>query len=538
MLIALAQINPIIGDWEGNYQLHIQAIQKAIEQQADLVVFPELSLCGYPPMDLLTYPSFVAQGAIYAEKLCKSYPQIAILIGMPIVNLAENQKSLFNASMWLCGGLMQVAAAKTLLPDYDVFNECRYFENNRQFSPILYKNKLIGVSICEDLWHDATGHYSINPIAKWQELGCDLHINMAASPFELNKQASKLSLLQQASKILNQPLIYVNQIGANTDLIFDGASCVLSPTGVCMLAPSFKADVYFWNLENETSLKQVIYETEMSQIEAALTLGISDFFAKNGFKKAVIGLSGGVDSALVTYLAAKALGPKNVTAILMPSAFSSEHSITDSLDLAKNLGIEVQTLSINTLYEGATTILAPYFANLPFSVAEENLQSRLRGLLLMAWSNKFGHILLNTTNKSELAVGYGTLYGDMCGALSVIGDLFKTQVYALCHHINENKIIIPKAILTKEPSAELRPNQKDIDSLPPYTQLDAILEAYLIKNWEEKELIDAGYDVQTVKRVLKLVKQAEFKRFQAAPVLKISSKAFGQGRVMPLVAKY
>ena len=546
MKIAIVQFNPLIGDVSGNAKRIISFIQQAKSEQADLVVFPELSVCGYPPLDLLDYSSFVSDCELAIEAIAASCLGIAALVGSPQMNHGAG-KPIYNAAWFINDqGKVEKVFHKTLLPNYDVFDESRYFEPNQTFETVFFRNKKIGITICEDIWFNAPkkgflngglGAYALNPLDKIKELNPDFVINISASPFAAGKFSERIRLVTQNANFLNCPMVYVNQCGANADLIFDGASMVALPHNqILHQSVSFDEVMDYVELFNNIPAKAALEPIPMHEIEAALLLGIKDFFRKQGFKKAVLGLSGGVDSALTLYLAVKALGAENVLPVMLPSQFSSNHSISDSLLLCERLNCIPEKIEIEKPFKELLTALEPVFENRPFSLAEENIQARVRGTLLMGISNKLGHILLNTTNKSEMAVGYGTLYGDLCGGLGVLGDLYKTEVYELCEYVNRESEIIPRNILDKAPSAELRPNQKDQDSLPPYPLLDNVLKLYVEGRMLAPEIISRGYDANVVNRVIKLVNSSEYKRKQTPPVLRISEKAFGSGRRMPLVS--
>lgn len=545
MRITLAQLNYHTGNFDLNTQKIIEAIGKAKLENADLVVFSELSVCGYPPRDFLEFNDFINLCTQSVELIAKECDGIAAIVGAPTVNPKAEGKDLYNSAYFLADGKVQQIIHKTLLPNYDVFDEYRYFEPNNIFEIINYKGKKLALTICEDLWNLTDNPmYITSPMDELIKQNPDCIINIAASPFSKVQINTRLNVLKNNAIKYQLPLFYVNHIGAQTQLIFDGGSCVLNSKGeVVNQLKHFEEDiisVVLNDLENQNAFieisetKQINYQ----DIERALVLGIKEYFRKQGFAKAIIGLSGGVDSALVVYLAAKALGAENVLAVMLPSQYSSDHSVSDSQKLIQNLGIKSDLISIENTFNALQQTLSKQFENTEFGIAEENMQSRSRAVILMALANKFGYILLNTSNKSELAVGYGTLYGDMCGGISVIGDLYKTEVYELCDFINRNEEIIPKNILTKAPSAELRPNQKDSDSLPDYELLDAILNYYIEDRKGPNEIIKLGFGEELVKRTLKMVNNNEWKRLQAPPVLRVSSKSFGPGRRMPLVAKY
>lgn len=549
MKIALAQLNYHIGNFEENAQKIIAHIHKAKADNADLVVFSELCICGYPPLDLLEQRDFIDTCLHTAQQIAQKCSNIAAIIGCPTLNEGEKGKQLFNSALFLHNGSIQQCVNKTLLPTYDIFDEYRYFEPNTEFSIIEYKNTKIALTICEDLWDNQVVEtafakdkiYKISPLEKLHSQEPDIVINIAASPFSYNQDYLRTKVLQDNARQYQVPILYVNQIGANTEIIFDGCSKIVNPNGeVVYEMAEFDEDycvLYSEQLNMPATQKTESYH-KIQKIHDALLLGIRDYFKKNNFKSAVLGLSGGIDSAVVLALAAKAIGEKNIRVLLLPSEYSSSHSIDDAIQLANNLGVRYDIVPIHNLYESAIQSLEPIFENRPFSIAEENIQARLRGLLLMAVSNKFGNILLNTSNKSEAAVGYSTMYGDMNGSLSMLGDVYKTDVYKLAEYINKDKEIIPHNTIQKPPSAELRPNQKDSDSLPDYDTLDAILFEYIEKKLSLHEIIDQGFDEQTVIKTIRLVNANEYKRFQFPPILRVSSKAFGFGRRIPLVAKH
>jgi NAD+ synthase (glutamine-hydrolysing) len=543
--ITLAQLNYHTGNFELNTQKIIEAINNAKSEQADLIVFSELSVCGYPPRDFLEFQDFINLCLQNVNIIAEQCVGIAAIIGSPTVNPKIEGKDLYNSAYFLADGKVQQIIHKTLLPNYDVFDEYRYFEPNRVFEIVNYKGKKLAITICEDLWNlNANPMYIQCPMDELIKQQPDCIINIAASPYSKVQINTRLEVLKTNAMKYNLPLFYVNHIGAQTQLIFDGGSCVLNINGkVVKQLRHFEEDTIMVDLDAINSMESMLENNDNEKInyqniEQALVLGIKEYFRKQGFKKAILGLSGGVDSALVVYLAAKALGAENVMAVMLPSQFSSDHSVSDSEKLVENLGVKSDLISIENTFDALQNTLSKQFENTEFGIAEENMQSRSRAVILMALANKFAYILLNTSNKSELAVGYGTLYGDMCGGISVIGDLYKTEVYALCDFINRNEEIIPKNILTKEPSAELRPNQKDSDSLPDYEVLDAILNHYIEERKGPQEIIALGFDEALVLRTLKMVNTNEWKRLQGPPVLRVSSKSFGPGRRMPLVAKY
>lgn len=552
MKIAIAQLNPKIADLAGNAQKILEAAQTAAAQGARLLLTPELSLCGYPPRDLLLNPGFISAMAITLQQLAKDLPSnLAVLVGTASPNLKAHTtggKSLFNSIALLENGQIKQIFHKRLLPTYDVFDENRYFEPGLQASYFTLDNVDIGVTICEDLWNDeeflGKRHYPVNPIADLAILRVDIIVNLSASPYSVGKQQYRESMLKHSAVRFAQPMIYTNQVGGNDDLIFDGRSFALNRQGeiVCR-GPGFTTDlviVEFDEAQRDLQLSAVSpeYESEESEIWQALVLGVRDYAQKCGFSQVVLGLSGGIDSALVAAIAASALGNKNVLGVLMPSPYSSEHSISDALALGGTLGIQTRIFQIGELMQGFDHTLADLFAGTEFGIAEENIQSRIRGNLLMAIANKFGYLLLSTGNKSEMAVGYCTLYGDMNGGLAVIADVPKTRVYRLCEWLNRHSEIIPQNILTKAPSAELKPGQLDQDSLPPYEILDDILEHLIHNHQSAAQIVAAGHDPIIVNRVIKMVARAEFKRRQAPPGLKITDRAFGTGWRMPIASNW
>ena len=549
MNIALAQLNFHIGHFEDNAQKIIQAISRARSEHVDLIVFPELAVCGYPPLDLLACDAFVANCEAALEEIAKHSTGIAVIVGCPTRNPNRIGRKLQNSACFLGDGKILSVHHKALLPNYDVFDECRYFEPGHSFTCIEFRGKKIALTICEDLWNlDDSALYAKGPMDDLFPEKPDFIINIAASPFAKGHATERKKVLHANASKYRIPLFYVNTVGAQTELVFDGGSLVMNKDGNCVAEMKyFKEDFQVFELDWVKTARAVPFqsellftdnpESEVRQMHDALVLGIRDYFRKMGFSKAILGLSGGIDSAVVYALAAEALGVKNVLAVLLPSEFSSEHSIADAISLCNNLGGKWQNISIAGPVEATLHVLNPLFEETTPNITEENIQARIRGILLMALSNKFGYILLNTTNKSEAAVGYGTLYGDMCGGLAVLGDVFKTRVYRLANYINREREIIPQNTIDKAPSAELRPDQKDSDSLPEYDVLDAILEAHVEQHKSEKEICEYGYEPSLVNHVLTLVHRAEYKRFQMPPVLRVTRKAFGPGRRFPLVAK-
>ncbi len=540
--IALAQLNFTIGDFESNTAKMADVLFQAKQDKVDLVVFSELSVCGYMPDDLLDYPSFIEKCEHALEAIARACDGIAAIVGGVIRNPGKG-RLLQNAACFMYNGKIQHTVAKTLLPTYDVFNEHRYFQPETTSQIIEYKGVNIGIAICEDLWDVYNDfEYPVSPGQALKELGAQLIINPSASPFHIGKQSLRNRVFGGQAARFDLPVLYVNQVGVHTELLFDGSSRAVNGNGeVVIQAPSFEETVVYADFEDgKFSIgKSVPLDTDdTAQLYKALVFGIKDYFSKMGFTHAILGSSGGIDSAVVQALASAALGADCVHPVLMPSMFSSDHSVSDAEKLSANLGNEAITIPIKSLYDGYMEALSPVFQGKPFNLAEENLQARSRAVLLMAISNKLGYILLNTSNKSELSVGYSTLYGDLCGAISVIGDVYKNQVYALARYINRNQEIIPVNIIEKAPSAELRPGQKDADSLPDYDVLDELLKHYIEEKKGIEELITMGYDQTVVNKVVALVNASEYKRYQAPPILRVSNKAFGKGRLMPLVAKY
>jgi len=552
MKVVLAQLNYRIGDFEGNLAKMIRATREAAAEGAGLVVFSELSICGYPPLDLLEKKDFIDNCLSCIDQLAETVdPDLGVLVGGPEPNPGKEGKMLFNSAFFLHSGQVRQVFRKSLLPTYDIFDEYRYFEPNRGFEILEFRGKRLAVTICEDLWDEQPFEneyarsrlYTTNPLEELFRLDPDAVINLAASPFSHRKMESKQAIFTGKAKRYKLPVLYCNQVGAQTELIFEGGSMAVDSAGrVSERLPFFKEGDLLIDLDELIQSGAANDAGHIpDRIEAmagALICGIRDYFEKMGFQKATLGLSGGIDSAVTLALASEALGPEHLHVLLLPSEYSSDHSINDSVEMARNLGVTYNILPIESVFKQFRETLHPLFQDLPEDVAEENIQARIRGILLMALSNKFGNILLNTSNKSETAVGYGTLYGDMSGGLSVLGDVYKTDVYLLARHLNVRKTMIPENIITKAPSAELRPDQKDTDSLPPYEVLDQLLEAYIEKQLPREKLLDLGFEPALVKRIIALVNQNEYKRYQTPPILRISSKAFGIGRRLPLVAKY
>jgi NAD+ synthase (glutamine-hydrolysing) len=542
MKIAICQLNYKVGDIEGNTSKIIDAYNRAVSDGADLALFSELAICGYPPQDLLDYPHFIYKCFQALLQLAEITNETAIIVGCPLYSDLEKGKKLYNSAVVLQHGVIKDSFSKTLLPTYNIFDEYRYFEPNEEFRVLEFKGLKIAITVCEDLWDiDKPNLYKVSPMENLKLLGPDLIINISGSPFSYKHIENRRELMQQNALKYDLPLFYVNQIGANTDILFDGGSMFINRDGVIAEELEyFEEDYKLVNWKPDMGYQSHSHNyknDDIALIYNALKMGLVDYFGKSGFKKAILGLSGGLDSAVVTAITADALGSDNVLPILLPSKFSSDHSINDSVGLCKNLGMDYKTIAIQDIVQSFETLLEPMFKDTKRGVAEENIQARTRGNILMAISNKFGHILLNTTNKSEAAVGYGTLYGDMCGGISVLGDVYKTQVYKLAEYINRNGEIIPQNILDKPPSAELSPGQKDSDSLPDYSLLDKILHLYIESLLGPETIIDLGFDADIVNRIVKMVDRNEYKRFQVPPILRVSDKAFGIGRQMPVVGK-
>ncbi|NGP89327.1 NAD+ synthase [Fodinibius halophilus] len=550
MKIRLGQLNTTIGDLEGNFELIKKAMNDAENSSVDLLILPELVVCGYPPMDLLERPQFLDAVYDINERIIGHTKNASpVLFGTVTPNTAKSGRKCYNSAILADGGEVSAVVNKALLPTYDVYDELRYFEPANTFECINFKGRKLGITVCEDIWHNfelSYLSYDVNPVKELAEAGAEAICNVSASPYAQNKPAKRQKMLQQHARKWNIPVFYANQVGGNTELVSDGDSMAIDADGDlvsrCALFEEDFTDLY-WE-EKEPTLRSESNDTvevpiPIAQMFKGIKVGLRDYLKKTAISdKVILGLSGGIDSALVATIAVEALGKANVVGITMPSEFSSEGSISDSEKLAENLGIPCHELPIGEVYNQFNELLNPFFKDTDFGVAEENLQPRIRGTLLMAYSNKFGHMLLNTGNKSELATGYCTLYGDMSGGLGIIADLYKTEVYEMAHWLNNeyfNETVIPKNILEKPPSAELRPDQKDADSLPEYEVLDAILKAYIEDQASVEDITDRGYDSTVVKQIVVLVDNMEYKRFQAAPALKMSSKAFGTGRRVPIV---
>ena len=570
MKIFLAQQNYHIGNFESNTRKIIEAVKRAKAMGADLAVFSELSICGYPPRDFLEFSDFIEQCESAIKSISEYADTIGVIVGAPQRNPAAEGKDLFNAAWLLSDKKVQAVVHKTLLPTYDVFDEYRYFEPAYEWNVIPFKGVNIALTICEDIWNLGDNPlYRICPMDRLMSQQPQVMINISASPFDYDHDEDRKEVIRQNVKKYRLPIVYCNAVGSQTEIVFDGGSLVYSGKGELIREMKyFEEDEYLANLDlskkgdaadvdatvhgeafdkemrvsktkdPDQVINYLTNENNIGQIHKALLLGIRDYFDKMGFRKAILGSSGGIDSAVTLALACEALGKENVLAVLMPSPYSTPHSVDDAKELSRNLGNPYEIIPIKDIYESFLTALKPQFKDLPFSVAEENIQSRARGNLLMAIANKFGYILLNTSNKSELATGYGTLYGDMAGGLSVLGDVYKMQVFALAKFINKKGGVIPDNIITKPPSAELRPNQKDSDSLPEYDLLDKVLYQYIERRQGPGEIISMGIDESLVKRVLKMVNVNEYKRNQFCPIIRVSAKAFGVGRRVPIVGKY
>jgi NAD+ synthase (glutamine-hydrolysing) len=558
MKIFLAQQNYHIGNFDNNIEKIICAIEEAKKQGGDIIVFSELCVCGYPPRDFLEFDDFINKCYAAVEEIKQHADTIGVIIGAPDKNTIPKGKDLFNAAWFLFEKSVKGVAHKTCLPTYDVFDENRYFEPAYEWNVVEFKGKKLAITICEDIWNLGDNPlYRICPMDELMKQQPDIMINISASPFDYTHDEDRKAVVKATVVKYKLPMFYCNATGSQTEIVFDGASLVFDKVAnLCGQLPSFQSALQSFILKDDGMIEgpvlepasnaappeiipPVLKETlNINQVYAAIVMSIKDYFFKMGFSKAIIGSSGGIDSAVTIALACEALGATNVRAVLMPSPYSTGHSVSDAEMLSKNLGNPYDILPIADIYEAFLQGLKPIFNDLPFSVAEENIQSRTRGNLLMAIANKFGYILLNTSNKSELATGYGTLYGDMAGGLGVLGDCYKLQVYSLAKYINRDKVVIPANIINKPPSAELRPDQKDSDSLPDYEILDKILYQYIELRHGPKEIKAQGYNPALVDRILKMVNLNEYKRNQFCPIIRISPKAFGVGRRVPIVGKY
>lgn len=547
MKITIAQLNPVVGDVRGNLDKIINVLRENTSK-SNLIIFSELFLVGYPPKDLIERKSFmnrVQEAVAELQQISRSYPETGILFGTPWPTYRSIGKGCANAALLLCNGEILLNQEKSLLPTYDVFDEARYFDPAEKIALIEFKGEKLGITICEDAWNEEgfwpnqRKAYKADPVDELVALGATMLINISASPFQAGKEAVRYDLIANQAKKHGLPFAFINQVGGNDELVFDGGSMIFAGTGAPLcLAPFFKEYIQTIDTEKAADSENIFERPcEIEMVHQALVLGMHDYLTKCGFSKAVIGLSGGIDSALVCFLAVEALGKENVLGITMPSPYSSAGSIADSQQLADNLGIQIKNIPISGIFESYLNCLTPYFDGKKPDATEENIQARIRGNIVMAFSNKFGYLALSTGNKSEMAVGYCTLYGDMSGGLSAISDVPKTMVYELCEHINSNGEKIPRNIIEKAPSAELRPDQKDQDTLPPYSILDKILQYYIEEGQSLEQIVAAGFAKETVEWVIRTVDRNEYKRGQAAPGLKITSKAFGIGRRMPLAKK-
>lgn len=546
MKVTIAQLNPTVGDISGNQAKIARVLSQTAAECPDLVVFSELFLVGYPPQDLVERPWFIKKVQEAVEELCalsQQYPETGILVGAPLPTGRTTGKGLFNSAVLIYQGKILLNQPKSLLPTYDVFDEARYFNPAPSLATVSFKGETLGISICEDAWNEPDfwplgRMYDLDPIAKLAGLGASILINISASPFHMGKEELRYRLIQNHAGKHRLPFLFVNQVGGNDELIFDGGSMFFDrsgePAAFCRL---FEEEVKTVETGSSGILEEYRPVERIESVYQALILGIRDYLRKCGFHRAVVGLSGGIDSALTACLAVEALGKENVLGITMPSCYSSEGSVTDSQALARNLGIEFQIIPIAGIYDSYLGTLEQHFAGKTRDVTEENIQARIRGNILMGFSNKFGYLALSTGNKSEMAVGYCTLYGDMSGGLSVISDVPKTMVYELAGYVNRATELIPRAIIEKAPSAELRPDQRDEDTLPPYPILDRILYYYIEEGYSVEDLIGLNLDPETVQWVVRTVDRNEYKRKQAAPGLKVTSKAFGVGRRMPVAKK-
>ncbi len=542
MKVALAQLNTIVGDIDGNTEKILEAYRRGVEAGVELVVFPELTVTGYPPRDLLYRSGFIKRNFEAVERLARESGQVGMAIGYVGSREEGPGRDATNSVALLQNGEILATRHKTLLPTYDVFDEDRYFEPASSNAPIQFNGRKIGLTICEDVWNDedywSRRRYAANPVIDLVNHGAELILNCSASPWHLEKNETRHAMLTSMAAKIKCPLLFCNAVGGNDELIFDGNSIAFNAKGELIAqARRFEEDFIIVDTDSANPLD---YKTNCSEkdLHDALVLGLRDYIHKCGFKSAVLGLSGGIDSALTAAIAVEALGAENVHGISLPSQYSSDHSLADARGLAENLGIRYNVVPIKDAFETLKGGLADLFEGRPEDTTEENIQARLRGVILMAMSNKFGSLLLTTGNKSELAVGYCTIYGDMCGGLAVISDVPKTMVFRLCRWINRDREIIPENTIVKPPSAELRPDQKDEDSLPPYDVLDQILEAYVVEGKSRAEIIEAGFDPTVVTRIARLIDLNEYKRRQAAPGLKVTSKAFGMGRRIPVAQRY
>ncbi|MFH1675232.1 MAG: NAD+ synthase [Pseudomonadota bacterium] len=546
MKITIAQLNPTIGDIDGNLTKLKHALSFSCEDSPDLVVFPELFLIGYPPYDFLQNDQFVKKAERGVQEIVEEstkYPRTGILFGTVQHTGKEVGTGFYNSALLVCCGEILASRHKSLLPTYDVFDEARFFDSAPNVQVVEFKDEILGISICEDAWNDQSvwrgRYYPIDPMKALAEQGTSLFINLSASPFHAEKDAIRYRLFQNHVRKYSIPLLFVNQVGGNDELVFDGKSMYIDSNGKpALIFPSFEEHIETIDTATLHGTDPYVPEEKIESVFRALILGIKDYMSKCGFSKAVLGLSGGIDSAVTCSLAAEAVGSENVLGISMPSLYSSKGSIEDSRKLAENLGISFKVIPISDVFSSYCDTLQEHFAEKAVDVTEENIQARIRGNILMAFSNKFGHLVLSTGNKSELAVGYCTLYGDMSGGLAVLSDVPKTMVYKLAEYINRRSEIIPREIIKKPPSAELKPGQLDQDTLPPYEVLDKVLFLYLDEGFSGEEIVRQGFDPKLVQWLVEIVDKNEYKRRQGAPGLKVTSKAFGMGRRMPIAARF
>jgi NAD+ synthase (glutamine-hydrolysing) len=546
MKIALCQLNSTVGDISGNLAKISETVNNLAYSEADIFLFPELFLMGYPPRDLLDHHWFIERGEEAIAELCDlslKVPEKAIVTGIALPSNLDQGNGLYNSAVVVQNGHVIFVQHKTLLPTYDVFDEHRYFDSASEHSLFIFNGKKIGITICEDAWNIPElwkrQPYSVDPVEILAEKGAELILNISASPFYKDKQSVRYEMISNHVKKFGVPFALVNSVGANDELVFDGGSMVINGNGdYCCELPFFEESIVVSDIEEIPESLAAPADTGIKGVHNALVLGVRDYFAKTGFSKALIGLSGGIDSAVTAAIAVQAIGAENVMGITMPSQFSSDGSVSDSIDLAENLGVECEEIAIKDIYDKFEAGLADIFSGTETGVAEENLQARIRGVLLMGVSNKYNRLLLTTGNKSEMAVGYCTLYGDMNGGLAVLADLYKTDVYDLARYINRGGEVIPNSTIDKAPSAELRPDQKDEDSLPPYEVLDAILKALIEEDHSGDEVVELGFERELVEWVIRALKINEYKRRQSAPTLKVTPKAFGMGRRFPIAAKY
>lgn len=541
MKVALAQVNTTVGDLSGNEAKILEAYRRGVEAGAEVVVFPELAITGYPPRDLLQRSGFIRDNLAVLDRLAAATRGTGMLVGYVGLNEARPGREATNAVALLQGGKVLATRTKILLPTYDVFDEDRYFEAARENAVVEFNGRKIGLTICEDVWNDEDfwdeRRYRRNPARELVDAGAEILFNISASPWHLGKEEMRVRMLSSLAGRLGRPFVYCNAVGGNDELVFDGRSAGFDARGrLVACGEMFREDLVIFDTDSAPVSPPALCDEE--KLFRALAIGLRDYLHKCGFRSAVLGLSGGIDSALTAVIAAEALGRENVRGVSLPSQYSSQGSLDDARLLASNLGISHEAIAIQPIFEASRAQLRGTFAGRPEDTTEENVQARLRGMILMAMSNKFGSLLLTTGNKSELAVGYCTLYGDMCGGLAVISDVPKTMVYRLSRWVNREREVIPSSSITKAPSAELRPNQTDQDSLPPYEVLDAILQAYVVEGSSRTEMVGAGFEKDTVDRVVRLIDLSEYKRRQAAPGLKVTTKAFGVGRRMPIAQKY